>query len=93
MVRTGHHKALGGIEDNGGACPSTHNFYVGSTLGCAFREGFADYFAAAVYPSGIGGTLSSWLTDVESTPGVLRRRRIHHRRSLRGLLIIYRRIQ
>jgi hypothetical protein len=38
-------KALGGIR--GGGCPSQHYIDSLSNFGCAFSEGFADYYAAA----------------------------------------------
>jgi hypothetical protein len=56
-------KALGGMSDASGGCPSPHFLYfLPSNLGCAYREGFADYFAVAVFPSGSG----HFVNDIES---------------------------
>ncbi len=58
-----HEKALGGMSDDSGGCPSPHFLYfLPSNLGCAYREGFADYFAIAVFPSGSG----HFVNDIES---------------------------
>ncbi|MFL5402027.1 MAG: hypothetical protein ACJ8BF_04345 [Gemmatimonadales bacterium] len=47
-----NHKALGGIQ--GGNCPSPHYFSGESGFPCAFSEGFADYFAAAIRGPDVG---------------------------------------
>jgi hypothetical protein len=55
-----HEKALGGIPFSGGACPSSHYLELSSvTLGCAFREGFADFHGAVTR-----GTAAGRLYDI-----------------------------
>lgn len=45
-----HHIALGGISSFQG-CPSPHNLNGAYSIGCAYREGFANFHAAIVEPA------------------------------------------
>jgi hypothetical protein len=44
-----HHHALGGLADSGDGC-GEHYLYSDENPGCAWNEGFADYFSVATMP-------------------------------------------
>ncbi len=57
-----HYGGLGGYDHNGGPCPDPHYIYGPGTLGCAFREGFADYHAVVTFGADVG----YFLPNIES---------------------------